>query len=51
MQDALLAQVGECVTDGCRQTALAGERLGPLPVDLVPGATVVLGRLHSARHP
>ena len=49
MQDALLVEVGERVANRGRKTPLPGERLGALPVDLVPRAPVVFGRFHQTR--
>src|SRR6185312_5523738 len=49
MQHPLVGEIRECMANGRRQSALACERFCAPAVDLVPGATVVLGRLHQAR--
>jgi hypothetical protein len=48
MEHAFLRQVGERVAHLRRQPAFAGQCFGALAMDLVPGAAVVLGRLHQA---
>ena len=48
VQHALAGQIREGVHRR-RQSGLAGERVGPLAMDVVPGAPVVVGRLHQAR--
>jgi hypothetical protein len=48
MEDALARQVRERVTHLRGQAAFPSESFRPAAVELVPGAAVVLGRLHQA---
>src|SRR6266545_5179464 len=48
VEDALALEPGQRVPHGRRQAAFARERLRALPVDLVPGSPVVLGRFHRS---